>query len=82
MTKIVTIMQDPLITETGRIARIVELGDGSLQIQTYVTVDGWKNGGTTFQSMETAEAVSKEKLAQHGLTEQQIDEVLAGPDDS
>ncbi len=82
MTKIVTIMQDPLITETGRIARIVELGDGSLQVQSYGPMSGWKNGGTTFQSMLTAEAVTKEKLAERGLTEQQIDEVLASPDDS
>ena len=82
MEKIVEVLMGPSITDTGAVGRVVQLADGSGQVQSYGPHSGWEKGGTDVLSLYTAEDATKEKLAERGLTEQQIDEVLAGPDDS
>lgn len=82
MKKIVKVEMGPSITETGVIGRVVELEDGSGQVQSFGERRGWKRGGTSIWSLMTAEEATRENLEERGLTPDQIEEVLFEPEGS
>jgi len=79
MNKVVKVTVSPFITEVGTIARVVRLGDGSGEYQSYSKSTGWQQGGTSVLSMITAEEATPEMLDKRGLNPEQIEEVLFDP---
>ncbi|MDJ0934008.1 MAG: hypothetical protein QNJ06_22865 [Kiloniellales bacterium] len=78
----VRIVMGPSIPETGEVARAVTLEDGSGQVQTYSrSKKAWVNGGSTFQSLHTADDVSIEYLKLSGFDEGDIENILRRPED-
>ena len=78
----VRIVMGPSIPETGEVARAVTLEDGSGQVQTYNRrKKAWVNGGSTFQSLHTADDVSVEYLRRSGFDDGDIENILRRPED-
>ena len=73
----VRVVTPPVITDTGILARLVQLSDGSGKVQTYVVPHGWTPGGVTIYSLMVApESAHEQNLAKMGYTEEQIAEIL------
>ena len=81
MNKVVKIVNRPGITDVGSIVRMVQLSDGSGQIQTYTRTKGWKDSNTSVMSLINREGVNGEKLTALGFTRQEIAEILADVSD-
>ena len=78
----VKVVMGPSIPETGEIARAVTLEDGSGQVQTYSRREGaWVNGGSSFQSLHTADDVNVDDLKETGFDEEDIRKIFSRPED-
>ena len=80
MTRIVSVDQGPSITDSGTLARVVQLEDGSGQVQSYNPKTGWTDGGPDLLAMSTSEHATVDILQARGLTPEQIEEVLFDPE--
>ncbi len=82
MKKIVEITIGASLPESSGIARVVEFEDGSGQIQTYSTREKvWVKGGSSIQSLLTAEDLDREMLEEMGYEEEDIQNILWQPGD-
>ncbi|MDJ0944246.1 MAG: hypothetical protein QNJ30_12310 [Kiloniellales bacterium] len=82
MQKVVDIVLGPSLPETGGIARAVTLENGWGQIQTYhQRKKTWVKGGSSLQSLWTAEDLDREMLEEMGYEEEDIQNILWQPGD-
>ena len=81
MKRIVEIVNRPAIPEMGGVSRVVVFDDGWGQVQSYIPQrKEWVNGGSTFQSMITAETATRERLEELGYDEEDIEKIFWRPD--
>jgi len=82
MKKIVEIMEGPAIPEMGGVKRVVVFEDGWGQVQSYIPQKRmWVKGGSSLQSLTTAEDATPEKLKQLGYDEEDILNIFWQPGD-
>ena len=82
MQKVVDIVLGPSVPETGEIARAVTLENGWGQIQTYSRrKKTWVKGGSSLQSLWTAEDLDRERLEEMGYEEEDMQNILWQPGD-
>lgn len=81
MKKVVKITVGASLPESGAIARVVEFEDGWGQIQTYSRREkAWVKGGSSIQSLLTAEDLTREMLEQMNYDEEDIEKIFWKPD--
>ena len=74
---ILRVITPPVITDTGAVARMVQLPDGSGKVQTYVASRGWVGGIVEVYSLMVApEGADERNLAAKGYSKEQIAEIL------
>ena len=80
MKKIVKVLEGPSIPEMGGVSRVVVFDDGWGQVQSYIPQrKEWVKGGSTLQSMVTAETATRERLEELGYDEEDIERVFWRP---
>ena len=81
MKKVVKVTVGASLPESGAIARVVEFEDGWGQVQTYDRRErAWVKGGSSIQSLLTAEDLTTEMLEQMHYDEEDIANILWQPD--
>ena len=81
MKKVVQIIQGPALPESSGIARVVVLEDGWGQIQIYSRQKrAWVDGGSSIQSLLTAEDLTREMLVEMNYDEEDIENILWRPE--
>lgn len=82
MRRVIDIVMGPSLPETGEVARAVTLENGWGQVQTYdQRKKVWVKGGSSLQSLLTAEHLTREKLEEMGYEEEDIQNILWQPGD-
>lgn len=82
MKKIVEITIGASLPESSGVARVVEFEDGSGQIQTYDwRKKAWVKGGSSIQSLLTAEDLTRAMLEDMDYDEEDIEIILWQPGD-
>lgn len=82
MPRVIDIVMGPSWPESGGIARAVTLENGWGQVQTYSQrKKAWERGGSSLQSLLTAEHLTREKLEEMGYEEEDIRNILWQPGD-
>ena len=83
MKKIVEIMEGPAIPEMGGVKRVVVFDDGWGQVQSYISQkEKWVKGGSSLQSLTTAEDATPEMLKKLGYDEEDIENIFRRPEDN
>lgn len=80
MKKIVEIMEGPAIPEMGGVKRVVVFDDGWGQVQSYIPQKKkWVKGGSSLQSLTTAEDATPDMLRNLGYDEEDIENIFWRP---
>ena len=79
--RVIRVDVPPVITETGAVARMATLADGTFQAQTYIRAKGWESDVVSAYSVMIAfEGANEKKLAARRYSKEQIAEILEQPE--